>query len=235
MADPKSGPDNREADHVGGDGSSPADLPSGGYQRPEAEGSRAYDAGDLPRAGMTGQRGLGEDAVDEIAAPFDEDRILERVDRAQRGAGRRGEADERIRELIRRRLDADAWIDAGEIEVRVQAGEVTLAGSVDSRTTRRRAQEIAEAVEGVSYVENNLRARNPFYGDRDRLAASGAPEAPRDPLPTGAGSGAAPTSASGPTGTGTAGVGGDPLLGAEETEGRRRATAPVDGRKPGPG
>jgi hypothetical protein len=34
---------------------------------------------------------------------------------------------------------------------------VTLTGSVDSRNARRRAEDIAERVSGVTHVQNNLR------------------------------------------------------------------------------
>ena len=45
--------------------------------------------------------------------------------------------------------------------MQVSGGEVTLTGTVDSRDARRRAEDIAEAVSGVSYVMNNLRVRQP--------------------------------------------------------------------------
>jgi osmotically-inducible protein OsmY len=41
----------------------------------------------------------------------------------------------------------------------VSKSEVTLIGNVESREARRRAEDIAEAVSGVSYVMNNLRVR----------------------------------------------------------------------------
>ena len=36
-------------------------------------------------------------------------------------------------------------------------GEVTLEGTVDSRSTRRRAEDLAERCSGVAHVQNNLR------------------------------------------------------------------------------
>ena len=87
---------------------------------------------------------------------------------ASRGEVRRGEhqgrgprgyqrSDDRIREDISERLTDDAMIDASEIEVAVQNREVTLTGTVRDRNEKRRAEDIAESVTGVSHVQNNLR------------------------------------------------------------------------------
>lgn len=122
-----------------------------------------------PASGTGGPATADESPQEEVAA-FDVEEILDRVDRDQRRRGDRGRHDERVREELCRRLADDPWIDATEIEVRVVAGEVTLSGSVDSRSIRRRAEDLAEQVSGVSYVQNDLRARNPFYNERDRQA-----------------------------------------------------------------
>lgn len=66
-------------------------------------------------------------------------------------------ADERIREDVCDRLTEDPHIDARDIEVRVKDGEITLAGTVDSRRTRRRAEDLAEQVLGATHVQNDLR------------------------------------------------------------------------------
>ncbi len=50
-------------------------------------------------------------------------------------------------------------LDAGDIEVSVAAGEVTLDGFVSARAAKRHAEELAEAVSGVRHVQNNLRVR----------------------------------------------------------------------------
>lgn len=59
--------------------------PTGGYQRPDAEGSRAYDPGEKGQSDTLPQRSLEEGAADEIAVPFDEDAILDRIDRERHG------------------------------------------------------------------------------------------------------------------------------------------------------
>jgi hyperosmotically inducible periplasmic protein len=78
-----------------------------------------------------------------------------------RGRGPRGykRTDARIVEDVSDRLTEDSHVDATEIQVEAHEGEVTLTGNVDSRSARRRAEDIAEAVSGVTYVMNNLRVR----------------------------------------------------------------------------
>jgi CBS domain-containing protein len=66
-------------------------------------------------------------------------------------------SDDRIREDVSERLTDDPMIDASEIEVNVQNREVTLSGTVRDRNERRRAEDLAESVSGVSHVQNNLR------------------------------------------------------------------------------
>jgi hypothetical protein len=80
-------------------------------------------------------------------------------------------ADERIREDVNEELARHPWLDASEIEVRVQGGEVTLTGTVNNRIAKRRAEEIAERVFGASDVQNQIRVkREPFterFGERE--------------------------------------------------------------------
>ncbi len=66
-------------------------------------------------------------------------------------------SDERLREEVSWRLRADPDIDASEILLAVQDGEVTLEGSVPDRQTKRDAAECAENVMGVCQVNNRLR------------------------------------------------------------------------------
>lgn len=66
-------------------------------------------------------------------------------------------SDERIREDVCDRLTDDPYVDATNIEVAVQGGEVTLSGRVDRRADKRRAEDIAERISGVREVNNRLR------------------------------------------------------------------------------
>ena len=109
-------------------------------------------------------RGWLERASDEVSAWFGNEDALRRREqddqtRSRRGRGPKGyvRSDERIREDVCDRLADDHLVDASEIEVTVAGSEVTLAGTVDSREERRRAEECAERVSGVSHVQNNLR------------------------------------------------------------------------------
>lgn len=67
-------------------------------------------------------------------------------------------SDERIREDVNDRLTEDHFLDASGISVSVKDGEVTLSGSVETKRGKRRAEDIADSVSGVSHVQNNLRA-----------------------------------------------------------------------------
>ncbi len=83
-----------------------------------------------------------------------------------RGRGPRGyrRSDDRIKEDINDRLTDHAYLDAADIEVSVNQGEVTLAGTVESRWAKRTAEEMAESVSGVTDVLNQLRVRQSAQG-----------------------------------------------------------------------
>ena len=66
-------------------------------------------------------------------------------------------SDDRIREEICDRLTDDRAIDASEVQIKVESGEVTLLGFVGTRDQKRRAEESAEHVSGVRDVINQLR------------------------------------------------------------------------------
>lgn len=83
------------------------------------------------------------------------------------GRGPKGyrRSDERIKEDLNERLTQDPYIDAWEIEVRVESGEVILTGTVDDRQSKHRAEDIAESVSGVKDVQNQIRVKK---GDEDQ-------------------------------------------------------------------
>lgn len=113
-------------------------------------------------------RGLIDRVTDTIAGWFGEDRDDD-GDRAGREGARWGDShrgrgpadyvrsDERIREDANDRLTEDHRLDARRISVRVAKGEVTLEGSVPNRASKRRAEDLVEAISGVKHVQNNLR------------------------------------------------------------------------------
>jgi len=156
------------------------------------------------------ERGFFERAGDEIASWFGDDAAARRREQdarqgdqgAQhhRGRGPKGytRSDERIREDVSDRLTDDPYVDASEIEVNVSGSEVTLTGTVDSREARRRAEDIAESVGGVTHVQNNLRVpRQGSSGGSSSAFGTGAGSSSGTSAPTDAGttSGAASRSA----------------------------------------
>jgi osmotically-inducible protein OsmY len=159
--------------------------------RGREEHGRPRDERDERDARGRGGRGWWDRAADEVLAWFGDDEAARRR-RAESGRGRdeRGEMrgsglyrgrgpknyrrpDERIREEINDRLTDNDWLDASDVDVSVTSGEVTLSGTVDSRYSKRLAEDIAESVTGVTNVQNNLRVQNYQTGSPAAAAASG--------------------------------------------------------------
>ena len=84
-----------------------------------------------------------------------------RVPGPHAGRGPRGyrRSDQRIADDVNDRLTAHGWIDAADVECKVEEGEVLLTGFVDSRAAKRAAEDVAESVSGVRDVHNHLRVR----------------------------------------------------------------------------
>jgi len=78
-----------------------------------------------------------------------------------RGKGPKGyqRSDDRLIEDINERLTYDDDVDASEISVAVSGGEATLSGTVNSRHEKRRAEDLADDVSGITHVQNNLRVK----------------------------------------------------------------------------
>ena len=66
-------------------------------------------------------------------------------------------SDERIWEEVNERLTYDHNVDATDVEVKVENCVVTLTGRVRTRYEKRRAEDVAANVRGVSDVMNALR------------------------------------------------------------------------------
>ncbi len=75
------------------------------------------------------------------------------------GRGPKGyrRADDRICEDVCEALTQHGDIDASEVEVRVEQGEVILSGMVEDRRQKRLAEDLAERCSGVQDVRNELR------------------------------------------------------------------------------
>ncbi|MDP4034139.1 MAG: BON domain-containing protein [Pseudorhodobacter sp.] len=121
-------------------------------------GTRDWRATDYSR---DHDRGMMSRAGDEIASWFGDEAAARRREEDHRGKGPRGyqRSDDRIREDVSDRLSDDPRIDASDVEVLVESSEVTLAGEVASKAAKRCAEDCADAVSGVTHVQNNLRVK----------------------------------------------------------------------------
>lgn len=83
------------------------------------------------------------------------------------GKGPKGykRSDERIREDVSEALYHDHSIDASEIDIKVESGEVTLSGTVSSRQMKRLAEDCTEKVSGVSDVRNEIKVQSGSSSD----------------------------------------------------------------------
>lgn len=123
-------------------------------------GDRYYETRRDYQRDYDNERGFFEKASDEVASWFgDADAERRREADQHRGHGPKGytRSADRIREDVCDRLADDVLVDAREIDITVNNGEVTLSGTVPSRNQRRRAEAIAESVSGVVHVQNNTR------------------------------------------------------------------------------
>lgn len=95
------------------------------------------------------------------------------------GRGPKGyqRSDERIREDVSEELWRHPEIDAGEVEVQVENGEVTLNGKVEDRHQKRLAEDLAERCSGVQDVHNRLKVDKGFFA---KLFGSGSSEEGRE-------------------------------------------------------
>jgi osmotically-inducible protein OsmY len=100
---------------------------------------------------------------------------MDRKREQHRGRGPKGyrRSDERIREDVNDRLSDDYYLDASDIEVAVSETVVTLTGTVLTRADKRRAEDIADDVSGVTNVENRLRVSQ---SSLDRVSGIGTSE-----------------------------------------------------------
>jgi hypothetical protein len=101
------------------------------------------------------------------------------------GRGPRGyqRGDDRICEDVCEALSQHGQIDAGEIEVEVHDGEVTLTGAVADRWQKRAAEDALEDISGVRDVHNRLRVQPRYWQEGgpaqpQQIATTGAADSP---------------------------------------------------------
>jgi osmotically-inducible protein OsmY len=146
----------------------------GGPDRAPAYGHGGYGEDYRPhgydRSPRDEHRGFFDKAGDEIASWFGDDDAARRREMDHRGRGPKGyvRSDERICDDVNDRLTDDWRLDASDISVTVESGEVTLDGTVRDRASKRRAEDLAEDISGVRHVQNNLRVADRGFDERGR-------------------------------------------------------------------
>ncbi|MDQ3037576.1 MAG: BON domain-containing protein [Myxococcota bacterium] len=90
------------------------------------------------------------------------DRVMHALDRVRgpfTGRGPKGyrRRDERIREDVCDQIAHQGWIDASDVEVKVEHGEVTLRGTVRDRADKRNLECMLDQIPGVHDVHNELK------------------------------------------------------------------------------
>lgn len=86
----------------------------------------------------------------------------EQMDRGPHwGKGPKGyrRSDERIKDDVCDAIAQQGWIDATDVEVRVESGVVILTGTVASREDKRGLEQMADRIHGVDDVRNEIRVR----------------------------------------------------------------------------
>lgn len=133
-----------------------------------------------PRQYDRDDRGFFDRASDEVMSWFGDDDAARRrqFDHREdhRGKGPSGytRSKERLLEDANERLMHDPSLDASKVTVTCEDNEITLSGTVDSRSAKRRAEEIVDNISGVTHVQNNLRveSRDRYYSDPASLSDS---------------------------------------------------------------
>ncbi len=171
------------ADDYGGQdytrGSYGSGRSSGGYGQ-QRYGSSGYGYGGQgsaipPRQYDRDDRGFFDRASDEVMSWFGDDdaarrrQMDSREDHCGRGPANYARSSERLQEEACECLTRDPHVDASKINVTCSENEITLDGTVDSRSAKRRAEDIVDDISGVKHVQNNLRveSRDNYYGQSE--------------------------------------------------------------------
>lgn len=147
-----------------------------GFRSNERYGERERSGRDYDNDRGQEGRGWLDRASDAVASWFGDEEAERRRRMDEQREYRRGRgpknyrrSDERIKEDVNDRLSDDYYLDASDVEVAVENSEVTLTGTVNNRNDKRRAEDLAESVSGVTNVENRLRVKQSGgYGDYGR-------------------------------------------------------------------
>jgi osmotically-inducible protein OsmY len=124
----------------------------GGGTYGQGYGQSSYGQGEQERG--FGPRAVGYSSTTYIIGRF-----------TGRGPKNYRRSDDRIREEVNEELTRHPEIDASEVEVQVEKGEVTLTGKVEDRHQKRLAEDIAERCSGVNDVHNQLKVDKGFFAN----------------------------------------------------------------------
>lgn len=161
----------------------------GSYRSSDYRTSRGYYSPDYPesesgyysgRSGRQNERGWWDKTSDEVAAWFGDEEaerrreMDRRYDGGYRGKGPKGytRSDDRIEEDVSDRLEDHSYLDASDIEIEVNDGNVVLSGTVESRYAKRLAEDLAEDCSGVKNVENRIRVDSAWYDNQYGTSSS---------------------------------------------------------------
>ncbi|WP_133364642.1 BON domain-containing protein [Qipengyuania sediminis] len=143
-----------------------------GFQRGSYRSGSYGGGGHIPeRQYDRDERGFFDRASDEVMSWFGDDdaarrrKMDAREDHSGRGPANYTRSPERLIEDANERLTRDPHIDASRVTVTCKDNEITLEGTVDSRSAKRRAEDLVEDISGVKHVQNNLRVetRESYY------------------------------------------------------------------------
>ena len=120
-----------------------------------------------------GNRDWWDRTRDEVSSWFGDDDAERRRNTDKRmtgehkGKGPKGytRSDDRIREDVHDRLADDPYVDASDIEVRIENGDVILTGNVFDRDQKRRAEDVVESISGVRNVENRIHVHHEHFSN----------------------------------------------------------------------
>ena len=130
-------------------------------------GGREWGGGAAGGYGRSGEYGHEGGQGDFGGADAGEQPGTERVDHS--GRGPKGfRTDERIHSDVCEVLARHGDIDASDVEVQVENGEVTLSGTVADRRTKRLAEDVVAQCRGVADVHNRLKASRRSNEDQSR-------------------------------------------------------------------
>ena len=149
--------------------------------------------------GYGGQGGYGQVGSERIGGRYGESMGfnegaygVRRGSHAGRGPKGYQRGDDRIKEDVCEAFTRNDELDPSEIEIRVERGEITLTGTVDSREAKRLAEDLAERCSGVKDVHNQLRVSR--QGEQQARPQGGQPEESGRGWSTRSGSGAGTSS-----------------------------------------